>query len=290
MTYPCAQHIRAATGRCIRAVPWAAAAGLALAAALGLGARPAVARDGPTEVDVELVLAVDVSYSMDAEEQALQRQGYIDALTAPQVLEAISKGIVGRIAVTYVEWAGTSSQEVVAKWAVIDGKASAEAFAAQLADRTPRRLYRTSISGAIDFASTLFEGNGFNGLKRVIDISGDGSNNQGRPVTAARDDAVAKGITINGLPLMLNRPATGFPEIERLDWYYSDCVIGGPGAFMVPMRDREQFAEAIRTKILTEVSLAPPMPDEGLIVKVQSGEPRVSCLFGERMWQQRWGN
>ena len=92
------------------------------------------------------------------------------------------------------------------------------------------------------------------------------------------------------LPLMLNRPSTGFPEVERLDWYYSDCVIGGPGAFMIPMRDREQFADAIRTKILTEVSLAPPMPDEGLIVKTQSEEPRVSCLFGERMWQQRWGN
>lgn len=289
MTNPCAQHVPAATGRCafwtLRSLAAAAIAG-ALCAAAG----PASARGGPTEVDVELVLAVDVSYSMDPEEQALQRQGYIDAITSPQVLEAISRGIVGRIAVTYVEWAGTSSQEVVAKWAVIDGKASAEAFAAQLAERTPRRLYRTSISGAIDFASTLFEGNGFSGLKRVIDISGDGSNNQGRPVTAARDDAIAKGITVNGLPLMLNRPSTGFPEVERLDWYYSDCVIGGPGAFMIPMRDREQFADAIRTKILTEVSLAPPMPDEGLIVKTQSEEPRVSCLFGERMWQQRWGN
>ncbi len=290
MTNPCVRPDSVANRRCIGVRRRAAAAALVLLAALGASSAPAMARGGPTEVDVELVLAVDVSYSMDPEEQALQRQGYIDALTSPQVLDAISKGIIGRIAVTYVEWAGVSSQDVVAKWAVIDGKASAEAFAAQLADRTPRRLYRTSISGAIDFGSTLFEGNGFQGLKRVIDISGDGSNNQGRPVTAARDDAVAKGITVNGLPLMLNRPATGFPEIEHLDWYYSDCVIGGPGSFMIPMRDREQFADAIRTKILTEVSLAPPLPDEGLIVKTQSQEPRVNCLFGERMWQQRWGN
>jgi hypothetical protein len=250
----------------------------------------ASAKDGPVEVDVELVLAVDISYSMDPEEQALQRQGYVEAITSPEVMDAIRKGLNGKIAVTYVEWAGSSSQEVVVDWRVIDGPESASAFAAALQSHPPRRLYRTSISSALDFAVPLFEHNDYRGIKRVIDVSGDGSNNQGRPVTEARDDALAQGITINGLPIMLNRPNMGFPEVEPLDAYYSQCVVGGPAAFVIPVRERHQFVDAVKTKILLEVALRPPQDILARVMPAQVEAPRVSCLFGERMWQQRWGN
>jgi len=251
---------------------------------------PALSRDGEIEVDVELVLAVDISYSMDPEEQALQRNGYIEALRSPEIMAAIRKGVNGKIAVTYVEWAGATSQDVVADWMVIDGPESAAEFTAQIEKRPIRRLYRTSISGAIDFSVQLFDRNKLHGLKQVIDVSGDGSNNQGRPVTQARDDAVRKGITINGLPLMLNRPTSGYPEVEQLDIYYTDCVIGGPGAFVIPIRERNQFVDAIRTKILLEIALAPPADLPARVIPAQAEAPRVSCLFGERSWQQRWGN
>ena len=190
---------------------------LALAAALWLSSvgNPALARDGSIEVDVELVLAVDISYSMDPEEQALQRQGYVEALKSPVILDAIAKGVNGKIAITYVEWAGSGNQDVIVPWMVIDGMESAQEFTARLMAKPIRRLYRTSISGALDFSVQLFEANNYMGLKRVIDVSGDGSNNQGRPVTQARDDALAQGITINGLPLMLNRANFGYPEVEH---------------------------------------------------------------------------
>jgi hypothetical protein len=256
----------------------------------GASPLPAYAKDGPHEVDVELVLAVDISYSMDPEEQALQREGYMLAVTSPEILAAIKKGVNGKIAVTYVEWAGATSQDVVVDWHVIEDLASAQAFASKLKGQPIRRLYRTSISGAIDFSVPLFDRNGYQGLKRVIDVSGDGSNNQGRPVVQARDDAVAKGITINGLPVMLNRPNFGYPEVERLDEYYSDCVIGGPGAFVIPIRERNQFADAIRTKILLEIALAPPAELPPRVIPAQVEKPRSSCTFGERSWQQRWGN
>jgi hypothetical protein len=268
--------------------PWSA---LALALALGAaGSAPARADSEPIDVDVELVLAVDVSYSMDPEEQALQRQGYIDAIRSPEVMDAIRKGINGRIALAYVEWAGSQSQDLVADWQIIDGPEAAEAFADRIRSKPVRRLYRTSISGALDFAAGLFDASGFKGLKRVIDISGDGSNNQGRMVTAARDDVLAKGIVVNGLPIMLNRPNFGYPDVEQLDVYYKDCVTGGPGSFVLPIRERHQFVDAIRTKILLEVSLAPPAWPAGLVVPAQTQEPRVSCTIGERMWQQRMGN
>jgi hypothetical protein len=268
----------------------AGVAALLLGILLLAPARPAMARDGATEVDVELVLAVDISYSMDPEEQALQREGYIQAILSPDVIAAIRKGVNGKIALSYVEWAGSTSQDLVVDWHVVDDLASAQAFVAKLKNQPTRRLYRTSISGAIDFAVPLFERNGYGGLKQVIDISGDGSNNQGRPVMMARDDAVARGITINGLPIMLNRPNFGYPEVEHLDEYYSDCVIGGPGAFMIPIRDRNQFIDATRTKILLEIALAPPSELPPRVIPAQVEKPRSSCTFGERSWQQRWGN
>lgn len=276
---------------------WRAAVLAVLGGLSAMAAVPgsAFARNGSQEVDVELVVAVDISYSMDPEEQALQRQGYVEAFNSPVVLDAIRKGLNGKIAVAYVEWAGMNTQELVVDWTIIDGPESARRFTDLLQARPPRRLYRTSISGALDFAVPLFEQNDFRGIKRVIDVSGDGSNNQGRPVTAARDDALAQGITINGLPIMLNRPNFGYPEVEPLDAYYTQCVIGGPAAFVVPIRDRGQFIDAVRTKILLEVALAPPpeWPSQvipGHVIPAQDETPQVSCLFGERMWQQRWGN
>ena len=149
-------------------------------------------------VDVELVLAVDISYSMDPEEQALQREGYIKALTSREFLQALRNGMHGKIAVTYFEWAGYSDQRVVVPWRLIEGPESADAFASEIAAAPIRRAARTSISGAIEFGSRLFDNSGYRGTRRVIDISGDGANNNGQLVTVARDEAVAKGITING--------------------------------------------------------------------------------------------
>ncbi|MBU3730964.1 MAG: DUF1194 domain-containing protein [Beijerinckiaceae bacterium] len=249
---------------------------------------PALARDGEIDVDVELVLAVDVSYSMDPEEQKLQREGYIEALNSPEILKAIAKGVNGKIAVAYVEWAGTNSREIVADWHIIDSAESAAVFTRKLVDKPTRRLSRTSISGVIDFAVPMFASNNMRGLKQVIDISGDGSNNQGRPVERARDDALAQGIVINGLPIMLNRPVVGYRDVEPLDHYYADCVVGGPGSFVIPIREREQFVEAIRTKILLEIASIPddPLP----IQKAQLKTPRVDCMIGEKLWRERWEN
>ncbi|WP_230532364.1 DUF1194 domain-containing protein [Microvirga roseola] len=230
-----------------------------------------------TEVDLALVLAVDVSRSMDPEEQELQREGFIEAFRSPLVHEAIRNGMLGRITVTYVEWSGVDHQAVITPWTIIDGPESAVAFADGL-DRSPiGRIRRTSISGAIDFGVKLLEDTGVVPMRRVIDISGDGPNSSGRGVVQARDEATARGITINGLPIMLKRPS-GFGDMDNLDHYYRDCVIGGEGAFLVPVRERQQFAEAIRSKIIREIA---GLPSEPLVRKVQAEEP-VDCMAGER--------
>lgn len=242
-----------------------------------------------SQVDVELVIAVDISFSMDSDEQILQRDGYADALTSRPFLEAVRKGPTGRIAVTYVEWAGESDQRVIVPWQIIDGPEAADAFVNDLQKTAPRRASRTSISGALKFSAALFERTPFKGLRRVIDVSGDGTNNQGILVTTARDETVAKGITINGLPIMLKEANVGFLDISNLDEYYEDCVIGGPGAFAVPARGREQFVEAIRKKLLLEV--AGLMPDPApRVTKISADQPRVSCTIGEKMWGERWGS
>lgn len=272
------------------------------------GASPAGAtRDyaPPVEVtvDVELVLAVDISYSMDPDEQALQREGYIAALTSPDFLNALHEGQHGRIIATYIEWAGASDQHVIVPWQVIDGRASAEAFGREIAAAPYHRAYRTSISGALQFAMSLFGSSGHRGLRRVIDVSGDGANNQGVTVTLARDEALAKGITINGLPIVLKRPTPMTMDIPNLDIYYEDCVIGGPAAFVIPIKDRAQFKDATRTKLVLEVAGRLPPSFAGrrpryarrtdrltlLAEKVSSDAPRVSCTIGEQLWQLRWG-
>jgi len=263
------------------------AAGFALAAFAAPYA-PRLADKSPSAipVDVELVIAVDVSYSMDPEEQALQREGYITALTSKEFLRALHEGPNGKIAVTYFEWAGQSDQKIVMPWRLIDGPEAADAVAAEIARAPYRRASRTSISGALRFSKPLFDNSGYRGLRRVIDVSGDGANNNGPLVVPTRDDVLAAGITINGLPIMLKRPNIASIDIENLDVYYEDCVIGGPGAFVVPIQEREKFIEATRTKLELEIAGRQP---ERRVVPASAQAPRVSCTIGEKMWQDRWG-
>lgn len=243
-------------------------------------------RASAVPVDVELIIAVDVSYSMDPEEQALQREGYTLALTSKEFLQALRQGAHGKIAVTYFEWAGQFDQKIVMPWRLIDGPESADAVAAEIARAPYRRASRTSIAGALRFAKPLFDDSGYKGLRRVIDVSGDGANNAGPPVALMREDVLAAGITINGLPIMLKRPYAGTMDIENLDVYYEDCVIGGPGAFVVPIHEREKFIEATRTKLILEIAGRQP---EVRVTKASSEAPRISCTIGEKLWQERWG-
>jgi hypothetical protein len=265
----------------------AAGIGVALAAAATPTTTPKFSdtRSSAVPVDVELVIAVDVSYSMDPEEQALQREGYVLALTSREFLQALRQGAHGRIAIMYFEWAGQSDQKILMPWRVIDGPESADAVAAEIARAPYRRASRTSISGALRFAKPLFDDSGYKGLRRVIDVSGDGANNSGPLVELMRDDVLAAGITINGLPIMLKRPSIGTLDIENLDQYYEDCVIGGPGSFVIPIREREKFIEATRTKLVLEIAGRQPEPR---IVPAAS-RTRVSCTIGEKLWQERWG-
>jgi hypothetical protein len=243
-------------------------------------------RPGAIPVDVELVIAVDVSYSMDPDEQALQREGYVLALTSKEFLQALRQGAHGKIAITYFEWAGAFDQKIVMPWRLIDGPEAADAVAAEIARAPYRRASRTSISGALRFAQPLFDDSGYKGLRRVIDVSGDGANNAGPLVVPTRDEVLAAGITINGLPIMLKRPSVGTMDLEDLDVYYEDCVIGGPGSFVIPIQEREKFIEATRTKLILEIAGRQP---EARIVPAASKAPRVSCTIGERLWQERWG-
>jgi len=246
---------------------------------------PRFAQKAPdTQVDVELVLAVDVSYSMDLEELAIQREGYAQAVTSPEFLNALKSGAHGKVAVTYFEWAAAHDQKIVIPWRVIDGPESADAVAAEIMKAPLRRASRTSISGAINFSMQLLADNTYKGLRRVIDISGDGPNNDGEPVVIARDAALAKGVSINGLPVMVKQ--TTSMDIEKLDIYYEDCVIGGAGSFVIPIKERVKFKEAIRTKLILEVAGLRPA---SAIIPVQALQPRIPCTIGEQLRRQRWG-
>jgi len=243
-------------------------------------------KEATASVDVELILAVDVSYSMDMDELAIQREGYAQAIVSKEFLQALKTGPNGKISVTYFEWAASSDQKIIIPWRVIDGPETADAVANEIMKTPIRRASRTSISGAINFAMPLFDENPHRGLRRVIDISGDGPNNNGPAVTIARDAALEKGIVINGLPIMVKEPSYSTMDIDNLDYYYEDCVIGGPGSFVVTIKDRDKFKEAIRTKLLLEVAGRTP---ERKVVPVAEKEPRVNCLIGEKIWQDRWG-
>lgn len=249
-------------------------------------------------VDVELVLAVDVSLSMSPMELAIQRDGYAAAFVHEQVIAAIQDGVHGRIAVTYMEWAGDTTQRVVVPWTRVSNLAEAEAFVAEMTATPPRSARRTSISGGLLFAAQLFEDSGFRGMKRVIDISGDGPNNQGPQVDLVRDEITARGITINGLPLMTSGGFSSAFDVSDLDVYYTNCVIGGPGAFMIPVNDWAQFPEAVRRKLVLELASNPPEPRragaEDISVTLASTTiDGYDCLIGEKMWQRRqrmWEN
>lgn len=271
---------RPRTANRARATLLAAAALLALA----LPMSPALAEEA-LEVDLELVLAVDISLSMDEEEQRVQREGYVAALRHPDVIAAVRGGPNGQIALTYIEWAGTATQQVVVPWSVIDGRETAEAFAEALAAMPLRRAHRTSISAALHTAAALFDGGRFDGLRRVIDVSGDGANNQGSPVTVARDRLVGEGIVINGLAIMVDRGGVeDFFHLANVDDYFEDCVIGGPGAFVMATTDPGQFAAAIRRKMILEIAANEPRISPAAAPVLR--EP-VDCLIGEKRWR-RW--
>jgi hypothetical protein len=234
---------------------WARQAVMALAGAL-LFATAAVAQEA---VDLELVLAVDVSRSVDDEEAALQREGYAEAFLHPAVINAIQSNPNRRIAVAYVEWAGTHYQKLSIPWTIVSDAESGSRFSAIIMSQ-PRVSERwTSISGAIDFSMRVLTISPYKGTRRVIDISGDGINNNGRPASQARDEALAAGVTINGLVIMNDRPTPGFSEFyaqAALDVFYREQVIGGPGAFVVAIEDFSTFAYAIRNKLIREIASA----------------------------------
>ena len=243
-----------------------------VASVLCLGAISAApqARAELLPVDLELVMAVDVSGSIDAEELQMQRQGYIAALADPEVVKTITRGVLGRIAVAYTEWGSYGDQRLVVNWMLIKDQETASAFSAALAAAPIRGGVGTSISGAIEFALPMFGRNGYEGTRKAIDISGDGPNNSGGLVVHARDRAAAAGVIINGLPIINDRPnRMNFPSLPDLDKYYEGCVITGDGAFVIVAGNFEAFGEAIRRKLIQEIAgrasdsarrLAGPMP------------------------------
>ncbi|GIL00956.1 MAG: hypothetical protein BroJett030_08550 [Alphaproteobacteria bacterium] len=256
-----------------------------LAAALALTGQltgPAMATE-PVAVDVELVLAVDISMSMDEDEIGLQRRGYLEAFRSPDLIEAIRSNGLGRIAITYMEWAGIGQIRFVVPWRLIDGPEAMARFADELERAQPGRIDRTSISGALVAASEAFDANGFEGRRRIIDISGDGPNNDGEALPAMRDRLVANGIVINGLALMIKPGSQGF-GIDNLDEYYRACVTGGSGSFVLAVRDWRQFPRALKLKLLQEIADPPPEPGPRLH-QAQYADDEVDCEIGEKIWR-----
>jgi hypothetical protein len=216
------------------------------------------------QVDLLLVLAADVSRSVDVRKFQLQREGYAAAIADKRVLEAISSGRHRRIAMCFVEWSGVSAQKLVIDWTMIDGPDAARKFGDQLLEMPRSFAERTSISGGIDFAMTLLERAPYEAARRTIDVSGDGTNNSGRDVTIARDEALAKGVTINGLVILSDRPMAWNPEHTNppggLEHYFRRYVIGGPGAFVIVAENFNSFGQAIIKKLIAEIAEAPPPP------------------------------
>jgi Protein of unknown function (DUF1194) len=249
----------------------------------GMFAVPCLHAQAETTVDLSLVLAVDVSASMEPVEQELQRAGFVEAFRSPALHDAVRRGVLGRIAVTYMEWAGEIDQSVVIPWTVIEQPTDAIVFADRLSQVPLHSAGFTSISAAIDIGVRLLAEIPVEATRQAIDLSGDGPNNQGRPVTQARDEALARGVVINGLPIMMHRPSV-FPEMENLDGYFRECVIGGPGAFMIPVQDPAQFMEAIRAKLIREIAEIPRL--RGLSVPAQARDGSM-CLAGEILLRQQ---
>jgi hypothetical protein len=244
------------------------------------------------DVDLQLVLAVDVSASIDLQEAQLQRDGYVRALLDRHVIQAIQNGQHGRIALSYIEWAGPLTQRTVVDWRVIDGPEAATAFAALLEGAPIQRGLRTSISNAILHAVPMFRKSGFRATRKVIDISGDGPNNGGFHVHRTRFQAFDEGITINGLPILNDRPSPiGIPATKNIDIYYEDCVIGGPGAFVVVAETLASFAAAVRRKLILEIAALQPAPRPrtslGIdgIIPAQLSFALTDCTIGEKQFQ-----
>lgn len=227
-----------------------------------IAAAGALRAQAAERVDLLLALAADVSRSVDEQKFRLQRSGYAAALVNPRVLDAIQSGPNGKIAVIFIEWSGAFSQRVVIDWTVIGDKAAARTFADQLIEAPRSFADRTSISGAIDFAMTQLEQAPFEATRRTIDVSGDGTNNAGRDLTVARDAAVAKGVTINGLAILSERPLAWNPQHTNppggLTNYFRDNVIGGPGAFVIEAQNFEAFGNAIINKLVAEIAQGAP--------------------------------
>lgn len=207
-----------------------------------------------TPVDLLLVLAVDVSRSIDEIEAELQRRGYVEALTNDRVIDAILSGEHKRIAVCYTEWAGTHYQVVVLDWTVIDTPGAARRFAEKLAEAPRASQSWTAVGAALAHAGQRFENSPFVAKRRVIDVSGDGRTNDGPPAEIVRDKLVSQGIVVNGLPVMMNRTNFGRPPDLTLDRYYEESVIGGPGSFIIVADNFDHFGRAVRTKLVREIS------------------------------------
>jgi hypothetical protein len=253
----------------IPALAWLAASG------------PAPAQQpGAIEVDAEIVLAVDVSRSMDLNEFTVQRNGYLQALRHPDLIRAITAGRRGRVAIAYFEWSGQAQDGGLVPWRIITTAEDAAAMAAEIEVMPIRRGRGTSISRALHFATALIDDGAVEGDRRVIDVSGDGANNVGPPVTGARDEAVARDITINGLPVMTS--PNGLGAFADLDRYYEDCVIGGMGAFMLVAGSSDEFEQTIRRKLILEISGIEPDPR----IIPADFEP-IDCLIGEKQYRRR---
>ncbi len=233
---------------------------LALLALVQFSTSPARAQP----VDLLLVLAADVSRSVDHQKFMLQREGYAAAISDPKVLDAIRSGPHGRIALNFLEWSGVGAQKVVIDWTMIDGPASARRFGDQLVEAPRSFADRTSISDAISFSMTQLKRSPFQATRRTIDISGDGTNNAGRDVRVARDDALAQDVTINALVILSQAQVTWNPEHTNppggLEKYFRDNVIGGPGSFVIAAQGFESFGQAIIKKMIAEIALLPPGP------------------------------
>jgi hypothetical protein len=238
------------------------ALGIGLISAIVLGTALLPPARAAERVDLVLVLAVDVSRSIDDPKFRLQRSGYAAAFENPRVLDAIQSGINHRIAVCFVEWSGVVSQKVVIDWTIISDQKSGREFGDRLLEAPRSFADRTSISAGIDFAVTQFERSPYESSRHTIDVSGDGTNNSGRDVTSARDDAVAKGITINGLVILSDSPTPWNPEHTNppggLANYYRNNVVGGPGAFVMVAEDFKSFGNALVNKLIAEIAQAQP--------------------------------
>ena len=231
------------------------------------------------EVDLELILAVDVSGSIDEDEGRLQREGYLRALTDPGVIRAIQAGRRKKIAIAYVEWAGYRWQRLVADWTLVQDTATARALTEKIKASERVAGPFTSLSGIIDYSVPLF-GKAYKGHRQVLDISGDGPNNRGRPVALARDQAVAKGIVINGLPIINERPNPwGRMPMQHLDFYYRNCVVGGQGSFLVVARNFIDFARAVRRKLILEIVGTTPPGRPVLAAAQPSGVPHCDAFL-----------